>query len=168
MGIIGYGRIGQATAGIARAMGMRVIAHTPEHVVDTSVEFLPLDEMFRQSDVLSLHCPLSDETRHIVNEARLRMMKPTAFLINTGRGPLVDEGALASALEKGVIAGAGLDVLSTEPPPADNVLLRARNCHITPHFAWATAAARRRLLLAVADNLRSFLEGKPTNVVNSV
>jgi glycerate dehydrogenase len=166
MGIIGFGRIGQATAAIAHAMGMKVISHTPDTVADTSVEFLPLDEVFRQSDVLTLHCPLTEETRHVVNRARLGLMKPTAFLLNTGRGPLVDEEALAEALNGGRIAGAGLDVLSAEPPPPNHPLLKARNCYITPHLAWATLAARRRLLHAVVANLRAFLEGTPINVVN--
>ncbi len=168
MGIVGFGRIGQAVAGIAHAMGMRVIAHSPDPPADSFVEFLALEEVFRQSDVLSLHCPLTEETRNIVNRRRLGIMQSSAFLINTGRGPLVDEEALAEALNGGVIAGAGLDVLSVEPPPPTNPLLTARNCHITPHLAWATRAARVRLLQAAAENLRCFLEGRSCNVVNDV
>ena len=122
--------------------------------------------MFRFSDVVSLHCPLTPEAQHLVNAERLSWMKPTAYLINTGRGPLVDEAALANALNSDRLAGAGLDVLSVEPPPADNPLLRAKNCCITPHVAWATTAARRRLLDTVVANIQAFLDGKPQNVVN--
>ena len=120
----------------------------------------------RRSDAVSLHCPLTPETQHLINAERIAWMKPTAYLINTGRGPLVDEAALARALDADRLAGAGLDVLSTEPPPADNPLLRAKNCCITPHIAWATAAARRRLLDTVVSNIRAFLAGEPQNVVN--
>ena len=138
-------------------------AETPE---STSVRFVGLEELFRQSDAISLHCPLTKDTFGLVNAERLRMMKPSAFLINTGRGPLVDERALAAALNAGQIAGAGLDVLSAEPPPADNPLLTARNCCITPHIAWATRAARQRLLDTAVENVRAFLAGSPRNVVN--
>jgi glycerate dehydrogenase len=132
------------------------------------IAFVGLEELFRRSDVVSLHCPLTPETHHLVNPERLSWMKPSALLINTGRGPLVDEAALSEALNCGRIAGAGLDVLSTEPPPAENTLLRAKNCCITPHVAWATAAARKRLLDTVVANVRAFLAGKPENVVNGV
>jgi glycerate dehydrogenase len=131
-----------------------------------SVCFVGLEELFRRSDVISLHCPLTPETTGLVNAERLRLMKPSAFLINTGRGPLVDERALADALNSGRIAGAGLDVLSSEPPPADHPLLTARNCCITPHIAWATRAARQRLLNIAVENVRAFLAGTPQNVVN--
>jgi len=124
-----------------------------------------LETLFRQSDVVSLHCPLTPETKHIVNAQRLSGMKPSAFLLNTSRGQLVDEDALAVALNSGKLAGAGLDVLSVEPPPASNPLLTARNCIITPHLAWATKAARSRLLQAAVENLRAFLSGKPQNIV---
>jgi glycerate dehydrogenase len=118
------------------------------------------------SDVVSLHCPLTPDTQNLLSAQRLALMQPHAFLINTSRGPLIDEPALAEALNAGQLAGAGLDVLSAEPPATDNPLLRAKNCYITPHIAWATAAARRRLLDTVAENLRAFLDGKPRNVVN--
>jgi glycerate dehydrogenase len=167
LGLVGFGRIGQAVGRMAQAFGMRVIVHTraPRHL-DPSVEAVALDELFRRSDVVSLHCPLTDATRGLVDGRRLALMKPTAFLINTSRGPLVDETALADALNAGRLAGAGLDVLSTEPPRADNPLLTARNCHITPHLAWATKAARERLLATAIDNLRAFLAGQPKNIVN--
>ena len=167
LGLVGFGRIGQAVGRMAQAFGMRVIVHTraPRHL-DPPVEAVTLDELFRRSDVVSLHCPLTDATRGLVDGRRLALMKPTAFLINTSRGPLVDETALADALNAGRLAGAGLDVLATEPPRADNPLLTARNCHITPHLAWATKAARERLLATAIDNLRAFLVGQPRNVVN--
>jgi len=160
MGIIGYGRIGQAVGELARAFGMKVIAHSRKQ---SSEE---LERLFRESDVISLHCPLTPETKHLVNTKRLGWMKPTAFLLNTSRGPLVDEAALAEALNAGRIAGAGLDVLSVEPPLADNSLFKAKNCFITPHIAWATRAARSRLMDAAVDNVRAFLAGKPKNVVS--
>jgi len=130
------------------------------------VEFVSTEEIFRRADVVSLHCPLTDETRGIVNAARIATMKPAAFLINTGRGPLIVDQDLADALNAGRIAGAGLDVLSTEPPPSGNPLFTAKNCIITPHIAWATHASRARLMEIVAANLRAFLDGKPRNVVN--
>ena len=125
-----------------------------------------MDELFGQSDVVSLHCPLTPTTNKLVNAERLAMMKPSAYLINTSRGPLVDEGALAAALNAGRIAGAGLDVLSTEPP-TENPLLTAKNCCITPHIAWATRAARQRLLDTAIANVRAFLAGAPQHVVNA-
>jgi glycerate dehydrogenase len=130
------------------------------------VRFVGLDELFGGSDVVSLHCPLTAATRGMVDARRLGLMKPGAFLINTARGPLVDEAALAAALNAGRIAGAGLDVLSAEPPSADHPLLQAANCCITPHIAWATRAARQRLLATAAENLRAFLAGRPQNVVS--
>ena len=169
MGILGFGRIGAATAGAARAFGMNVIAHDPDPDRIRSAGFEPVDlnELFRRSDVLTLHCPLTERTRAIVDESRLRLMKRTAFLINTSRGPVIDEQALARALNEGWIAGAGLDVLSAEPPPADHPLLSAKNCTITPHIAWATRAARERLMSEVVENLRAFQRGTPRNVVNA-
>ncbi len=169
LGLVGFGRIGQAVARIARALGMRVLVHTRSRRLpsDDGLDYTELDELFRRSDVVSLHCPLTDGTRGLVDARRLALMKPTAFLINTGRGPLVDEAALAAALNDGRLAGAGLDVLSSEPPPADNPLLSARNAQITPHLAWATKAARARLLAIATDNLRAFLEGQPRHVVNA-
>ena len=168
IGIVGYGRIGQAVAEIGRAMGMRVIIAASERraaaeAPDPSVD---LDDLFRQSDVISLHCPLTDSTRHLVNERRLALMKPTAFLLNTSRGPLVDEAALATALNTERIAGAGLDVLGVEPPGADHALFAAKNCLITPHIAWATRAARARLMNTAVTNVKAFLEGRPIHVVN--
>ncbi len=166
LGIVGYGRIGATVARIARAFGMNVLAHRRTPVTDEGVIPADLDTLFRESDVLTLHCPLTPETRHLVNAGRLAQMKPSALLINTARGPLIDEPALAAALAAGRIAGAALDVLSTEPPKPDNPLLRARNCLITPHIAWATREARARLLAEAAENLRAWLRGAPRNVVN--
>jgi len=170
MGIIGFGRIGQATAKLALAFGMKVIAYdiTPPVEMPEVCEMVKLDDVFRLADVISLHCPLTPQTENIVNEQHLALMKKTAFLINTSRGPLVDEQALAEALNNERIAGAGLDVLSEEPPGENSPLLKARNCYITPHIAWATHAARQRLLQVVVDNAASFLAGKPRNVVNGV
>ena len=167
-GIVGWGRIGQATAAIARAMGMKIIvaSRSPKPPAD-GVEFVPLEDVFRRADVVSLHCPLTPETKHLVNAERLALMKPTAFLLNTSRGPLLDEAAVATALNTGRLAAAGLDVLSTEPPKADNPLLTARNCLITPHQAWAAKAARARLMDTTVANVRAFLAGRPENVVNA-
>jgi glycerate dehydrogenase len=169
LGVVGFGRIGRATADIAQAIGMKVLAYDvamPESAATEDIRFVGLEELFRQSDVVSLHCPLTPQTHKLVNAERLAMMKPSAYLINTSRGPLVDEQALAEALNSGRIAGAGLDVLAAEPPPADNPLLAAKNCCITPHIAWATRAARQRLLDTTAANVRAFLDGRPQNVVN--
>ena len=167
MGIVGLGQIGRATARLAHAFGMRVIATSrsqdnfPEYVSPVT-----LDELFQESDVISLHCALTPETEKLVNSERLSQMKDTAFLINTSRGPLVDEAALAEALESEQIAGAGLDVLSTEPPPADHPLIGTKNCVVTPHIAWATKSARSRLLDIAIENIQAFLSGRPQNVVN--
>lgn len=169
MGIVGFGRIGRQVARLARAFGMHVLAHDVAPIAgDADVEPAELDTIFRQSDVITLHCPLTDENRGLVDRRRLGLMKPTAFLINTSRGPLVDEEALADALDAGRIAGAGLDVLAIEPPSAGNRLLNARNCFVTPHIAWATRAARARLLQIAVDNIRSFVAGHPQNVVNAL
>lgn len=167
LGILGFGRIGAAVAEIGRAFGMKVIVstRTPDKVAGHAVECVDIAELFRRSDFLTLHCPLSPETAGIVGSEHLSMMKPSAFLINTARGGLVDEAALAEALNSGRLAGAGLDVLSVEPPSGGNPLLKARNCHITPHFAWASKAARQRLLGIAAANVRDFLAGAPRNVV---
>ena len=163
LGIVGHGAIGRDVATIARALGMRVIVHSRRPVADE--ENVGLDELFARADVVSLHCPLTPATERLVNAERLARMRPSAFLINTGRGGLIDESALADALNRGGIAGAGLDVLSKEPPPADNPLLTARNCLITPHIAWATKAARERLLAITVANIRAFLAGSPQNLV---
>lgn len=146
---------------------MQVLACDPAAgAAPASVRFVELEALFRESDIVSLHCPLTPQTANLVNAGRLALMKPTAFLINTSRGPLVDEPALAEALCAGRIAGAALDVLAQEPPPAANPLLTARNCIITPHLAWATRAARSRLMSIAVANVRAFLEGRPQNVVN--
>jgi glycerate dehydrogenase len=166
LGLIGFGRIARATAEIARALGMRVIAHTRSNKPVAGVQMTDLETLLRESDVLSLHCPLNADNAGLINAARLALMKPGAFLLNTARGPLLDEQALADALNSGHLAGAGLDVLSVEPARPDNPLLTAKNCMITPHIAWATRAARARLLEAVVANVRDFLAGRPRNVVN--
>ena len=170
LGILGYGTIGKETARIGRAFGMKVIAHSRslKENIEGEVEAVSMDTLFRQSDVLSLHCPLTPETDRVVNSENLAKMKSSAFLINTGRGQLVDEEALADALNAGHLAGAGLDVLSSEPPSPDNPLPQAKNCFVSPHIAWATYAARKRLLAATVNNLRSFMDGKTANVVNGV
>lgn len=167
-GVLGFGAIGRAAADAARAFGMRVIAasRTRPDALPDGVEWVTREELFRRSDVLSLHCPLTPETARVVNEATLALMKPTALLLNTSRGGLVDEAALARALDAGRLAGAGVDVLSEEPPPPDNPLLRARNAVVTPHCAWATRAARQRLLDITVANVRAFQAGRPVNVVN--
>ena len=167
MGIVGLGQTGSAVAKIALALGMRVMAFTskPQESLPEGIIKGSLDEMFATSDVVSLHCPLTPDTKHIVNAARLATMKPSAIVINTGRGPLVNEQDLADALNNGTIAAAAVDVLSTEPPAADNPLLSARNCHITPHIAWASQAARARLIDTLTSNLKGYISG---NVVNNV
>ncbi len=170
MGIVGYGRIGRAVAQIALAFGMKVLANDIEPISskEAGITFTGLEELFRESDVISLHCLLTPESHGLVNAERIALMKKTAFLINTGRGPLVNEYDLGDALNAGRIAGAGLDVLPVEPPEADNPLLTAKNCIITPHIAWATLAARKRLMDTVVNNIRAFLNGEFVNVVNSV
>jgi glycerate dehydrogenase len=160
IGIVGYGRIGKAVGELGQAFGMKVIAHSRKNSAHE------METLFRESDVISLHCPLTPETKHLVNAERLTWMKATAFLLNTSRGPLIDEAALAQALNEGRIAGAGLDVLSIEPPVENNPLFTAKNCYITPHIAWATRAARSRLMDAAVDNVRAFVAGKPKNVVS--
>jgi glycerate dehydrogenase len=166
LGIIGYGRIGHKVAQIAQAFGMKILVakHRPD--LKSDFPMAEVDEVFRQSDVVSLHCPLTPATKNIVNAQRLALMKPSAFLINTSRGPLIDEPALADALNNNRLAGAALDVLSVEPPPADHILYKAKNCLITPHYAWATKAARQRLMDVSVKNLRAFAEGHPQNVVS--
>ena len=167
MGLVGLGRIGRAAAGLAAAFGMRVLAYDVAAVDrPDGVQMVDLDTLFQQSDVVSLHCPLTPENHGLVNARRLAMMKPTAFLINTSRGPLVDEQALAEALQSGRIAAAGLDVLAVEPPPPDHPLLQLENCYVTPHIAWATKSARQRLMNIAIENVRAMLRGQPQNVVN--
>ena len=168
MGIVGFGRIGKATADIARAFGMKVITNdavTIESPPDW-VKVVDQDAIFRESGVVSLHCPLTSANKHFVNSAKINLMKKSAFLINTSRGLLINEKDLAHALNSKRIAGAGLDVLSKEPPDEKNPLLTAKNCIITPHIAWATKAARQRLMNIAVDNLKSYLNGKNVNVIN--
>lgn len=167
MGIIGLGNTGKATARIAAAFGMQVCAYTskPQPELPEGIRKMELDEIFRECDIVSLHCPLTPDTKELVNAKRLAAMKPTAILINTGRGPLVNEQELADALNRGVIAAAGLDVLSSEPPLYTNPLLTAKNCFITPHIAWATKEARVRLMDIAVENLKGYLKGE---IVNNV
>lgn len=168
-GIVGYGNIGSHVAAVAQAMGMLVTVYTSRdasELPEGMEKATDLDSLFRESDVISLHCPLTPDTYHLVDTRRLSLMKPTSILINTGRGKLVDEEALARALNDEVIYGAGLDVLTQEPPAADNPLFSARNCFITPHIAWASFEARDRLMGITENNLRCFLEGSPVNVVS--
>jgi glycerate dehydrogenase len=167
LGIIGYGRIGQAVARIGRAFGMNVLATASRSGSnDPGVRVAALDELLRESDVVSLHCPLTPETKGLMNTARLGLMKRSAFLLNTSRGPLIVEEDLAAALHAGQIAGAGLDVLAVEPPVQGSPLFAAPNCFITPHQAWATRAARERLMNISAANLAAWLKGVPQNVVS--
>lgn len=167
LGVVGLGRIGKAVAELGMAFGMQVLACDPTVKAATFlIRLVELDALFRESDIVSLHCPLTPQTANLVNAQRLALMRPTAFLLNTSRGPLVEDQALADALNSGRIAGAAMDVLSKEPPSADNPLLTAQNCIITPHLAWATRAARSRLMKIAVENVRAFLQGKPQNVVN--
>ncbi len=169
MGIVGLGNTGMATARIAVALGMKVVAMTSKSA-DTLPEGItpaPLDDVLASADVVSLHCPLTPSTRHLINAASIAKMKPSAILINTGRGPLVDEQAVADALNGGRLAAFGADVLSQEPPRGDNPLLSARNCFLTPHIAWATIEARTRLMSTATENVRQFIAGEPVaNRVN--
>lgn len=174
MGIIGYGNTGRAVAEIAHAFGMRVLLAPSLRAGGAQRKAVPgyvaqaesLERFFADADVVSLHCPLTDSTRHIINRDTLALMKSTAIVINTGRGPLVDEAALAEALNSGRIAAAGVDVLEEEPPMSGSPLTEARHCHITPHIAWATQAARQRLFNIAVDNVKAFLNGAPQNVVS--
>lgn len=168
MGIVGFGRIGQAVGRIAQALGMEVLAHD-EHrlpgVESPTCRYASLDELFARSDVISLHCPLFPSTQGIVNRASIAKMKDGVFILNTSRGPLVVERDLYEALESGKVGGAAVDVVSTEPIKADNILLKARNCIITPHIAWAPKESRKRLMDIAVENLRAYIEGRPVNVV---
>ena len=169
LGIVGLGNTGTATARIAQSLGMRILAYSSKSadaLKEMGIEKADsYEQLFREADVLSLHCPLTEETHHLVNAERLKLMKPTAILINTGRGPLVDEAALADALNEGRIMAAGVDVLQEEPPRNGSPLINARNCYITPHIAWATKAARERLLNIAVANVKAFMEGRPQNAV---
>lgn len=167
LGIVGFGDIGQSVARIAQAFEMTVLVHTrsPDPNQQSWVRFVDLDTLLRCSDIISLHCPLTPETAGFISSEQIAIMKPGAFLINTARGQLIDEEALLVALTHQRLAGAGLDVLSQEPPPPDHPLLKAPNCVITPHLAWATLAARQRLMKILVDNIRSFMMGAPQNRV---
>jgi glycerate dehydrogenase len=176
LGVVGLGRIGLAVAAIARAFGMEVLAHRRDSAAGVwsesssglEVPVVDLPTLLADSDVVSLHCPLTPQTRGLIDAERIALMKPGALLINTGRGALVNETDLAAALHSGQLGGAGLDVLSLEPPAPTNPLLQAPNCVITPHIAWATRSARGRLIAAVAANGEALLAGAPINVVNGV
>ncbi len=170
LGIVGFGTIGRRVSEVARAFGMNVLYNRrsgPDAALDAdNIRYATLDELFAKSDVVSLHCPLNDDTKGLVNARRIAAMKDGAMLLNTARGAVVDDRALADALNSGKLAGAGLDVMTTEPPKADNPLLTAKNCVITPHIAWAPLEARRRLMKICEDNVRAFVEGTPINKVN--
>lgn len=169
MGIIGFGRIGQQTAVIAQALGMRVLANDSyqnEALESETLQYASLDELFAKSDVISLHCPLFDSTQGIINKNNISKMKDGVIIINTSRGPLVVEEDLAEALNSGKVYAAGVDVVSTEPIKVDNALLKAKNCIITPHIAWAPKESRSRLLNIAVDNLKAYLANSPVNVVN--
>jgi len=169
-GIVGLGNIGQKVASIALSFGMRVIALTSKKAEEMpkGIEKADLEELLTQSDVLSLHCPLTENTREMINRQSLAKMKRGAILVNTGRGPLVNEADVADALAEGRLAGYGSDVMSSEPPKADNPLLKQPNAFITPHIAWATAEARGRLMATAIENAKAFIAGKPQNVVNGL
>lgn len=169
LGVIGYGRIGKAVSNIAQVFGMKVLAYSrsKDAVIDSeNVRYAELDELFAKSDVITLHCPLFESTRGMINKNTINKMKDGVMLINTARGPLIVEEDLAEALNNGKVAGAAVDVVSIEPIKEDNPLLYAKNCIITPHIAWAPKETRERLMRIAVDNLKSFLQGNPVNVVN--
>ncbi len=165
LGVVGFGAIGARVAAIAKTLGMRVIvfSRTPKQVA--GVRFVSFEELLRESDVITLHCPLTEKTKHLIDDKALSSMKPSAFLVNTARGPLLDEAAVAKALHEGKLAGFAADVLSKEPPTDDNPLLTAPNAYVTPHHAWASRAARKRLIDVSVANVRAFFNGHPENVV---
>lgn len=169
MGLIGFGRIGQATAKIAQSFGLNILAYDsyqdPKLESDTC-KYTTLDSLLAESDIISLHCPLTDSTQGIINKDSIAKMKDGVMIINTSRGPLVVEQDLCDALDSGKVAGAAVDVVSAEPISADNPLLKARNCIITPHIAWAPKESRSRLMDIAVENLAAFVNGKPVNVVN--
>ena len=168
LGLVGFGEIGKNVAKVAQAFGLKVLANrkNQDTIAPEGIAFVSLDELVAQSDIISLHCPLTADNAQMVNADFLQKIKKTAFLINTARCGLIDENALAFALINGEIAGAGLDVLSTEPPNKNNPLLSAKNCFITPHIAWASFQARQRLMDILVNNTRAFLSGTPENLVN--
>lgn len=165
LGIVGYGRIGRQAAQIAKAFGMKVIVYDKQPIGDSDVKLVGFEALFQNSDVVSLHCPLTRENEKFINKAILNLMKKTAFLVNTSRGQLIDEVALAEALNSDSIAGAGLDVLSVEPAQDTNPLFKAKNCYITPHIAWATTSARSRIMDTAVENLEAFMKDQPQNTV---
>jgi len=170
LGVVGYGTIGRAVARIGAAFGMKILAYAPripQNYGPTQVEFVELEELFSRADVVSLNCPQTSENEGFINAKLLSRMKSSAYLVNVARGGLVNEADLAMALRCGIIAGAGLDVVAHEPMLADNPLLTAPNCIFTPHIAWASLAARRRLMAILADNIASYQKGAPINVVNT-
>jgi len=166
LGVVGYGKIGREVTKIALAFGMKVVAYDSIRMEDKNVAFTDIPTLFQKSDFISLHCPLTPETNKFINKDKVNLMKKTAFLINTSRGAIIDEYDLSEALNQNRIAGAGLDVLSKEPPAHDNPLLQAKNCFITPHIAWATFEARERLLKQAVENIKAFLTGNPVNVIS--
>lgn len=169
LGIIGFGAIGQSFARIAQALGMTILAYDaqPNKELEVgTIKYVSLDELFAWSDVISLHCPLFPSTEGIINKGSIAKMKDGVMIINTARGPLIVEQDLAEALNAGKVGGAALDVLSVEPPRADNPLVKAKNCIITPHIAWAPTASRSRLMDIAVSNLENFMAGKPQNIVN--
>jgi len=169
MGIIGFGNIGRKVADIATAFGMHIIANDKQQTDQSSrknFKWADVNQLLEEADVVSIHCPLFPETKGLINRESLKLMKKTAFLLNTARGPVIVDEDLAEALNNGTIAGAGIDVLSVEPPSNDNPLFAAKNCIITPHIAWATKEARTRLMDIAVNNLLSFLNGSPVNIVN--
>ncbi|HKL59330.1 MAG TPA: NAD(P)-dependent oxidoreductase, partial [Sphaerochaeta sp.] len=167
MGIIGFGRIGQATGRIAKAFGMEVLAYDAYQIPNPDATYVSLDELYAKSDVIALHCPLFPETEGIINKGSIAKMKDGVIILNNSRGPLIVEQDLADALNSGKVYAAGLDVVSVEPIKADNPLLTAKNCIITPHISWAPKESRARLMGIAVDNLNAFLAGKPKNVVNA-
>ena len=168
IGVIGFGSIGKRVANIAIAFGMKVLVNTPHPSPEKydNIEFVPLETLLCQSDIITCHCPLNESTRHLINADSISKMKTNAILINTSRGPVLDENAVAEALNSGKLAAACVDVLDVEPPSESNPLLHAKNCIITPHIAWAATETRARLLEILEDNLKAFINGKPQNVVN--
>ncbi|MFV0423245.1 D-2-hydroxyacid dehydrogenase [Oleidesulfovibrio sp.] len=170
MGVIGFGNSGRRVAELANAFGMNILAYAPRPKAApayNNFRFCQLDELLAEADVVSLHCPLTSENKHLINAERIQTMKNGAIVLNTARGPLIDENALADALNAGKLGGAGLDVTEVEPLPADNTLMNAANCLITPHIAWSTLTARKRLMDITAENIRAFIKTAPQHVVNS-
>ncbi|PTQ95792.1 glycerate dehydrogenase [Mucilaginibacter yixingensis] len=169
MGIIGLGSIGGKVADAAAAFGMKVIAAGRTHTDQShrpGFRWVEMMDLFKEADVISIHCPLTPQTQDLINKETLALMKPSAFVLNTSRGPIINAADLTDALNNNIIAGAGIDVLPVEPPPADNPLLKAKNCIITPHIAWATKEARTRLMDVTVNNIKAFVSGAPVNVVN--